>query len=113
MTDDPDDNVKRLPVRFKKPVPEDRTLVNPFEVAARFKCLHVMVGYVIDPSAAEVECGGCGEKLNPMWVLGQLVTADRRFAESQARYQDEQKRLAERQRTKCYHCGKMTRISRR
>jgi len=113
MSDETDDKVKRLPVRFKKPVPEDRTLVRPFEVAAGLKCQHIMVGYVVDPAAAEVECGKCGEKLNPMWVLGQLATIDRRMAESQARYQDEQKRLAERQRTKCYHCGKITRISRR
>jgi hypothetical protein len=108
-----DGKVTPLPVRFKGPLPEERSLVREFEVVGPAKCNHLFATYIIDPAAAEPECGRCGEKLNPMWVLGQLATHDRRMAESQARYQDEQKRLAERTRTKCQHCGKMTRISRR
>jgi hypothetical protein len=108
-----DDTVRRLPVRFKSPVPEERTLVVPYEIGRPPKCGHFMTSFIVDPAAAEVECARCGEKLNPMWVLAKLATEDRRMAESQARYQEEQKRLAERTRTKCDHCGKMTRISRR
>jgi hypothetical protein len=110
---DDDDKVKQLPVRFKNPAPEDRTLMRPYEVDKGGGCSHFMVHYIIDEKLAEVECGGCGAKLNPMWVLGQLANMDRRYEEGQKRYQEEMKRLDERERTKCQNCGKMTRISRR
>jgi len=114
MADDTDranDNVKRLPVKFKQPVPEDRTLLLPWEVKQSGKCTHLRVGYIIDSASAEVECNQCGEKLNPMWVLSQLATEDRRYADSQKRYREEMERLTNRSRTKCQHCGKLTRIS--
>jgi uncharacterized protein YeaO (DUF488 family) len=38
---------------------------------------------------------------------------EHRWHELHARYQDEMQRLAERERTKCQHCGQLTRISRR
>ena len=110
MTDD-GDNVKKLPVRFKNPVPEDRTLLFPHEVGKWDKCHHEK--FVIDSSKAEVECGTCGEKLNPMWVLGRLAGCEANFHETHTRYAEEIKRLSERTRTKCNNCGKMTRISRR
>lgn len=104
-----DDDVTKLPVRFKQRAP-DRTLVRPFEVLRGTKCSHLYVTYLIDESSAEVECGQCGEKLNPMWVLRRLANEDRRFAEAHETYQDEMRRLNERSRAKCEHCGKMTRI---
>ncbi|WP_174301403.1 hypothetical protein [Caulobacter sp. S45] len=105
-------NVTKLPVQFKTPMPADRTLLSPFEVQRGGGCSHYLTGYIVDPTLAEVECGGCGAKLNPMWVLTRLATEDRRMAEAQARYQDEQRRLRERSRTKCRSCGAMTPISR-
>lgn len=108
-----DDNVKKLPVRFKNPLPEDRTLLHPWEVQKGGGCCHFMAPYIVDEKLAEVECGRCGAKLNPMWVLSQLAIHDRRYEEGQKRYQEEMKRLSERERTKCESCGKMTRISRR
>ncbi len=110
MTDD-GDNVKRLPVRFKNPAPEERTLLWPHEVGKLEKCHHDK--FVIDQARAEVECGSCGEKLNPMWVLNSLTARDSRFHAAHFRHADEMKRLTERERTKCQHCGQMTRISRR
>jgi Zn finger protein HypA/HybF involved in hydrogenase expression len=105
------DNVKKLPVRFKNPVPDDRTLLFPYEVGKHTKCYHEK--FVVDEAKAEVECGSCGEKLNPMWVLRHLTGRDTRFAEAHRKYHEEMKRLSERERTKCEHCGKMTGISRR
>ena len=108
-----EENVKRLPVRFKTPQPSERSLIFPYEVQ-KSGCDHSFgVQYIIDDSAAEVECSKCGTKLNPMWVLKQLAAHDRRYHEGQKRYQDEMARLNERSRTKCRNCGKMTRISRR
>lgn len=104
-----DDKVTRLPIRFKDAVPPERTLVFPYEVGKGSVCLHEK--FIVDKEKAEVECGGCGEKLNPMWVLVQLCGRDRRFHEGHRRYHEEMKRLSERSRTKCHHCGQMTRIS--
>jgi hypothetical protein len=106
-----DGNVTKLPVRFKNPVPEERTVVLPHEVQRSGKCLHFMKGYIVDEALAEVECGGCGAKLNPMWVLVRLALEDRRMQEAANRYQEEMKRLDERSKTKCRSCGKMTPVS--
>jgi predicted nucleic acid-binding Zn ribbon protein len=112
MSDD-DDKVKRLPVRFKKPVVEEgRTLqVVHYE---HDKCRHdLKVTYLIREGETEVECSGCGTKLDPMWVLRKLAAHDSQYYRARERYQEEMKRLNERSRTKCEHCGHMTRISRR
>lgn len=105
-----DGKVKKLPVRFRKPGPEDRTLLHPHEVGTR-QCFHDR--FIIDETLATVSCGDCKASLNPMWVLKSLTARDSRFHEAHRRYNEESKRLAERSRTQCDHCGKMTRISRR
>jgi len=110
--EDDSDNITRLPVKFKNPMPEERAVLHPWEVMKGGGCSHFMVQYVVDEALAEVECGKCGAKLNPMWVLSKLASQDRRFEEGQKRYQEEMQRLGERSRTKCFHCGKLTDISR-
>ncbi len=106
-----DDKITPLPVAFKGPLPPERTLLQPWEVKES-KCQHFPGRFIVDDSLAEVTCADCKEKLNPMWVLGQLATRDRNFADAHVRYNDEMKRLRERSATKCQHCKKMTRISR-
>ena len=108
--DDVDDNITKLPVRFK-PRDEERTLLRPWEVGKHGGCLHPR--FVVDDKLLEVECGVCKEKLSPMWVLVHLATKDMQMKESRKRYVEEMKRLEERSKTKCEHCEKMTRISRR
>ncbi len=111
-----DDGVTKLPVRFKSPKPEDRTLFVAHEVGQDNACTHSPLfgcSYVVDDKLAEVECGRCGAKLSPMWVLTALAHDDRRMAEGRKRYREEQARYEERSRTKCEHCRQMTRISRR
>lgn len=68
--------------------------------------------YQINESGTEVICGTCKEKLNPIWVLRQLSITEGRWHQLHNRYQDEMKRLADRSKTKCRHCGEMTPISR-
>jgi hypothetical protein len=113
------DDVTKLPVKFKHPPSGERTL----EVVDRFGsgCNHSFtivegevrqITYLIDEAAAEVECSVCKAKLNPMWVLARLAHNETKYHETARRYHDEMKRLAERSRTRCDHCGKMTRISR-
>lgn len=107
-----DENITKLPVRFKAPLPEGRSIMCAWEAGRAGPCNHLFATYLIEDGGAEVTCGRCNGKLDPMWVLGRLATEDRRMAESQARYQDEMKRLDERKRTKCRHCGNLTPISR-
>ncbi len=101
-------NVVALNAPFKQHEPERQ-----FERVPSAGCLHFagMVTYQVDEKFAEVTCGGCGEKLNPMWVLGQLMSRESRYAQFRDGYQEEMKRLSERSRTKCRHCGEMTPIS--
>jgi hypothetical protein len=114
------DEVAKLPVKFRAPPTGERVL----EVVrgGHNGCNHdfviangevKQVTYVVDPAAAEVECSNCKAKLNPMWVLARLAHHETRYHELAARYQDEMRRLSKRTRTKCDHCGAMTRISTR
>jgi hypothetical protein len=108
MTDD-DAKISNLPVRPK------RALGNGHELsmaAPAGECWH-RGGYLVDERLAEVVCAVCKAKLNPIWVLQQLTMAENRFHDLHARYQDELMRLNARSRTKCEHCGGMTRISHR
>lgn len=105
---DPEENVVQLKVPFKKPVPEE-----PFLVVEHSPCSHFNGPFLVDPDKAEVTCGRCKEKLNPMFVLKQLAYQETSWHEHFKRYQEDMQRLRERSRTKCQHCGQMTRISHR
>jgi Zn finger protein HypA/HybF involved in hydrogenase expression len=103
-----DETVTRLPVKFRNPPEAGRTLLHPWEVAKQSQCNHL--SFVIDEKKMEVECATCGERMNPMWVLHHLASRDRQFKENQRRSQELMAKVNERTRTKCDHCGKMTRI---
>lgn len=120
MTDD-SDNVRRLPVRHKRPPGADAPIL---EVVDNFglgpECDHrwtwrdgsmAHVTYSVRPGHTEVECGECRTKLDPMWVLIQLAGKESEWARRRAAAAEEFKRLRERKRTKCDNCGAMTRIS--
>lgn len=104
--DPPAAEVVKLNVPFKPPVAEEQFLVQ-----APHTCSHHSGPFLIDDTLAEVTCGRCKQKLNPMFVLKQLMYSESRWHASFARYQGEMKRLSERSKTKCEHCKKMTRIS--
>lgn len=126
MTED-DDKVKRLNVRFKKPPAADGPMLRIVDPYDRDECNHRFyfvdngsrsrrmrnVQYLIRQGETEVECGHCGTRLDPMFVLKVLATEETQWEQTRAVYQEEMKRLESRQRTKCEHCDKMTRISRR
>lgn len=81
------------------------------EVMYKPGCQHT-ASFTVDEKLDTVECSACGEKLNPIWALKQLARMETRWHRHHEQYQEECKRLAERSRTKCQHCGEMTRISR-
>ena len=90
-----------------EPPKSERTLM-----VAHVSCLHDH--FQVCDSAAEVTCGKCGEKLNPMWVLQYLARSESLFKEelkyAQAELRLTAKRIAEKKRAKCQHCGKMTEV---
>ncbi|KMO21390.1 hypothetical protein [Methylobacterium platani] len=116
-----DENVTRLPVRFKAPIAEEGRSIQCVDAHFGEECNHsyfwrdgkmVNVTFLIRPGETEVECSNCRTRLEPMWVLRQLANTESQHFRAQQRYVEEMKRLGERSRTKCERCGHMTRISR-
>jgi len=77
------------------------------------RCQHFNTSFEVDERASECTCLGCGEKVSPMFVLRTLMRHESQWMRTREAYQDEMKRLHERERTKCQHCGHITRISHR
>jgi hypothetical protein len=52
----------------------------------------------------------CGTVLDPFFVLEQMARTDSRFMANRLAAKDASAALEKRARTKCQHCGQMTRI---
>lgn len=103
-----DDKITPLPVKHRDAV-QGRvlTIVKP----AYRECQHRR--FTVDKRLKDVTCRDCGAALDPMYALIQLATQETEYHQLHERYQDELARLGKRQKTKCEHCGEMTRISHR
>jgi Zn finger protein HypA/HybF involved in hydrogenase expression len=99
-------NIAQLPVKYKRPVEGERFLAP----VAHGTCSH-WGPFEIDIKGDKCRCLKCGEPVGAMYVLERLMHQESQWMQTMARYQDEMKRLDERQRTKCQHCGQMTRVS--
>ena len=67
------------------------------ECMSVFDCDHGWgVEYIVREDTGEITCGVCNTKLDAMWVLRKIAP----FIED----------MRNRQRAKCAHCGKMTRV---
>lgn len=102
-----DEKVTTLPVKFKAGT-GNLMLVPPAP-----GCCHYGASFTVDSDAGECTCSKCGGKVTPIFVLHQLMHAESRWNRTREEYQSEMKRLQERKKTKCDHCGQMTRISHR
>lgn len=102
-----DDKVTRLPVKPKLESGRVLEVVPEWQLS---KCRHTR--FIIDKALAQVTCKDCNEKIDPMYALVQLANQETKYHQLHERYADEMKRLGNRQKTKCQHCGGMTRISR-
>ncbi len=103
-----DDKIPVLPVKHKAEL-RHLTLVPP----ERAGCLHYPAQFTVDVNAAKCFCRKCNAEVSPMFVLERLMNQESQWNRTRESYQDEMRRLAERSRTKCQHCGKQTRISHR
>ena len=104
-----DDDVIKLHVRNKRQDDGKLFLVPP----PREKCKHYKGPFEVDDDAGTCKCMECGDDVSPMFVLKRLMNKESQWNRTREKYQDEMKRLSERSKTKCEHCGQMTRISRR
>lgn len=103
-----DDKITTLPVK-QRPDKGHLMLVPPTENT----CNHWPSQFEVDANAAKCRCKKCGAEVSAMFVLERLMLDESRWNQTREAYQDEMKRLKERSRTKCDHCGKMTRVSNR
>lgn len=73
-----------------------------------FKCIHNK--FIVDPELDYVRCGICGEHLNPMCVLRDLANREHRASQRVRVLNEMAEKAIQKNRCKCEHCGKMTRI---
>lgn len=95
------------------PVKRKANTGNLMLVTPPAKCKHLNASFEIDLDAGECTCSKCGGKVTPLFVLQQLMLCESIWNRNRETYIDEMKRLRERRRTKCEHCGKITHISHR
>lgn len=103
-----DDNITPFPI---KPRPLGTERVFQVVTPTRKGCSHDR--FIVDESLEQVECRDCGERLNPIYALLALARRETQYHAYHVRYHDEMQRLSKRQKTKCQHCGQITRISER
>jgi hypothetical protein len=118
-----DDKIKPLPVKFKQPPGVDPPFLVVVSQFGKDRCNHRYridasghtgnATYQIREGEPEIECGLCQTRLDPMFVLRIMAHEENSWSRARLNYIDEMKRLKERSRTKCWHCGKMTEISRK
>lgn len=102
------DDVKKLPVRNKRSDDGGLFLAPP----PYDRCNHFNGPFEVDEDAGKCYCKRCGGEVSPIFVLTELMKKESLWNRSRERYNDEMRRLSNRSRTKCEHCGKMTQISR-
>jgi DNA-directed RNA polymerase subunit RPC12/RpoP len=74
-------------------------------------CRHMLTSYEVDVDAGKCKCLQCGAEVSPIFVLEQLMHKESQWMRTREAYIGEMQRLSERSKTKCQHCGKLTRIS--
>lgn len=100
-------DIKILPVKNK------RTESGMFLVPPINKCKHYRGPFEVDEDSGVCVCKECGGSVTPIFVLKRLMSSESRWNSSRENYLEEMKRLKERSRTKCQHCGGITAISRK
>jgi len=72
------------------------------------QCEHKKI--VVDPDLQDVECESCGEKLNPIAILMRFALEESRWTTENINRRELLKKMEEKKRCKCQHCGRMTGI---
>lgn len=96
--------ITKLPVRLK----DNSKLISVVDSFGG--CQHRRA--IVDPKLAEVTCGDCGEKLNPIQFLVSLANLERLYENQQIGIAAARKALEERSKCRCTKCGQWTEIRR-
>jgi hypothetical protein len=81
------------------------------DARARYRpgaCKHRPI--IVSEELNTVECGDCGEKLNPVAMLLRLAHEESIWKRNLEQMRELREELKTRQRCKCDHCGNMTNI---
>jgi len=92
-------------------LPERAKIICLNEASSKYapgRCKHMNL--TVDDELATVSCDDCGEKLNPIALLLRMATDESRWQHRADELRDALKRYDEKQRCKCQHCGKFTRV---
>ncbi|MCK5614644.1 hypothetical protein KAR91_72940 [Candidatus Pacearchaeota archaeon] len=68
--------------------------------------------FIVDETRSAVECGRCGEDLNPIWALSELARNDSYIRNRIDMMNKVLVKAEKKNRCKCEKCGEMTRIQR-
>ena len=79
-----------------------------FKKAKRNTCSHNNI--LVDPELYQIECGDCGEVLDPIAYMISLCGKEQICEYRINRLREKEEEIKNRLRTKCNHCGKMTTI---
>ncbi len=96
---------------------QDKTTINGINMSSgnvtQLKTSHCRHNkWYVDETLAEITCGICEQKLNPIWCLVQQAKTERRLKWRFDELQTLVKKSEDKLRCKCQKCGKMTRIIR-
>lgn len=76
-------------------------------------CKHLFM--TVHEGSSTIKCDDCGEALDPYWVVWRYATQEENLRTKLAwkinSLRTLSKKLSEKQRTKCMHCGKMTPVN--
>lgn len=75
----------------------------------RKQCFHSK--FTVDEDLEIVECGLCGEKVNPYYVIRRLASEESRFVWRYKELSALKTKLEKKTRTKCQHCKQFTRVN--
>lgn len=103
-------DIIRFPKGHKPPPDGALMLVPPSQPPGA--CSHHFTQFEVDTESHACKCLGCGQSVSPYVVLDRLMRQESQWMRTREAYLGEMARLKERSRTKCQHCGEMTRISR-
>lgn len=107
MGNEEDSNVAPLGITPKPTDQRGLRLIRGYTGA----CRHTGVTYIVDETLAEVQCGECGAKLEPVWVLRQLCEKEAKWNRNREEFLAIKKEAEARTRTRCQHCDQMTAIN--
>lgn len=65
---------------------------------------------IVDEDLEKIECKNCGEKLNPFFAIRKLMQLSEVWKKQKAEADLSRENAEKKTKTKCEHCGKMTRI---